>query len=330
MYAMPLTRVIALILALGATTSLVSAETIRIEPVTIPEWKAVYGRVEARDEVPARARIGGTLVALTVTEGDIVKAGDVIATVKDDKNDFQIAASDAELSGLKASMENAQAELARGEELIKRGVTTAQRLDALRTQVDVLRNQIASAEAQRSVIVQQGKEGSVLSPTSGMVLSVPVTRDAVVMAGETVATIGGGGFFLRLAIPERHAGLLKEGASIEIETGDGNGGNSAGRLAKIYPQIDNGRVIADVEVADLPKAFVNKRLLVRVPVGSRQALMVPQAALSTRFGVDYLTVANGGTSAERAVVTARPVMVDGVSMTEILTGLNAGDEVLLP
>ncbi|MGV8937525.1 MAG: efflux RND transporter periplasmic adaptor subunit [Allorhizobium sp.] len=328
MNVLPLTRVIALALALAATTPLAAAETIRIEPVTIPEWKAVYGRVEARDEVPARARIGGTLVELTVTEGDIVKAGDVIATVKDDKNDFQIVASEAELAGLLASMENAQSELARGEELIKRGVTTAQRLDALRTQVDVLKNQIASAQAQRSVVVQQGKEGSILAPTAGMILSVPVTRDAVIMAGETVATIGGGGFFLRLAIPERHANLLKEGTTIEIETG--NGSNSAGRLAKIYPQIDNGRVIADVEVADLATAFVNKRLLVRVPVGSRQALMVPQAALSTRFGVDFLSVTSGKASVERAVVTARPVIVNGVSMTEILTGLNAGDEVLLP
>lgn len=328
MYAMPLTRVIALALALGATTTLVSAETIRIEPVTIPEWKAVYGRVEARDEVPARARIGGTLIELKVTEGNMVKAGDVIATVKDDKNDFQIAASEAELSGLLASMENAQSELARGEELIKRGVTTAQRLDALRTQVDVLRNQIASARAQRSVVVQQGKEGSVLAPTAGMVLSVPVTRDAVIMAGETVATIGGGGFFLRLAIPERHADLLKEGATIEIETG--NGKNEVGRLAKIYPQIDNGRVIADVEVENLATAFVNKRLLVRVPVGERQALLVPQAALSSRFGVDYLSVASGEATAERAVVTAKPVIVNGVSMAEILTGLNAGDEVVIP
>ncbi|MHB0950739.1 MAG: efflux RND transporter periplasmic adaptor subunit [Allorhizobium sp.] len=326
MYRLPLTRMVALTLTLSAASAV--AETLRIEPETVPEWKAVYGRVEARDSVPARARIGGTLIELKVTEGDSVTTGDVIATVKDDKIDFQIAAIDAQLSGLKASMENAQSELARGEELIKRGVTTAQRLDALRTQVDVVRNQIAAAEAQRSVIVQQGKEGSVLAPATGKVLSVPVTRNAVIMAGEPVATIGGGGFFLRLAIPERHADLLKENATIEIDSG--NGKNSTGRLAKIYPEIDSGRVIADVEVDDLPTTFVNKRLLVRLPVGERQALFVPQSALTSRYGVDYVTVKSGDTTIERAVVSAKPVTRDGVAMTEILTGINAGDEVVLP
>ena len=44
-----------------------------------------------------------------------------------------------------------------------------------------------------------------MAPGDGRVLTVPVTRGAVVLAGEPIATIGGGGFFLRLAIPERHA-----------------------------------------------------------------------------------------------------------------------------
>lgn len=310
------------------STGSFAAEAIRLDAVKVPEWKAVYGRVEARDSVAARARIGGTVIDLKVTEGDAVKAGDVIAVVKDDKIDFQIAAIEAQLLGLRASLENAQSELTRGEELIKRGVTTAQRLDALRTQVDVVRNQIAAAEAQRSVVVEQGKEGAVLAPADGKVLTVPVTQDAVIMAGEPVATIGGGGFFLRLAIPERHADLLRQDASIEIDSG--NGHESTGRLAKIYPEIDNGRVIADVEVENLPTTFVNKRLLVRVPVGERDALLLPLSALTNRFGVDYVTVKSGERAAERAVVTAKPILFDGKEMTEILTGLAAGEEVLLP
>ncbi|MCM2396391.1 efflux RND transporter periplasmic adaptor subunit [Rhizobium sp. S95] len=323
----PLARLTAFTFALMATSAL-HAETLHLQLMTVPEWKAVYGRVEARNSVPARARIGGTVIDLKVTEGDSVGTGDVIATVKDDKVDFQIAAIDAQLLGLKASLDNAQSELSRGEELIKRGVTTAQRLDALRTQVDVVRNQIAAAEAQRSVYIEQGKEGDVLAPTSGKVLTVPVTRDAVIMAGETVATIGGGGFYLRLAIPERHADLLEEGASIEIDSG--NGHESRGRLAKIYPEIDNGRVIADVEVGDLPTSFVNKRVLVRVPVGERHALFLPQAALKNRYGVDYVTIKAGEETTERAVVTAKPIRIHGQPMTEILTGLAAGDEIVLP
>ncbi|MCO6184715.1 efflux RND transporter periplasmic adaptor subunit [Rhizobium sp. L1K21] len=304
------------------------ADTLKLEPSTVPEWKAVYGRVESRDSVPARARIGGTIIELTVTEGDSVKAGQKIAVVKDDKIDFQIAATNAQIKGLQVSLENARTELVRAEELIKRGVSTVQRLDQLRTQVDVLTNQIAAAEAQRAVIEEQEKEGAVLSPIDGKVLTVPVTKDAVIMGGEPVATIGGGGFFIRLAIPERLDAMLEQGAEIEI-AGDTNKATT-GRLAKIYPEIDNGRIIADVEVENLDTDFVNARVLVRIPVGERQALLVPKSAVTTRFGIDYVEVETNGTSIERSVVTGDATHLDDGDKIEILTGLTAGDEVVLP
>ena len=303
------------------------AGTLTLAPTTVTEWKAVYGRVEARDTVPARARIGGVIVDLAVTEGELVKAGQKIATVQDDKIAFQVAALDAQLRALKAQLETAQSELSRGQTLVDKGVITAQRLDQLRTEVDVARNQLAATEAQRSVIVQQGAEGDVFAPGDGRILTVPVTRGAVIMAGEVVATIGGGGVFLRLAVPERHAATLKQGAGIRINAG---GKESVGRLAKIYPLIDNGRVVADVEVDNLDTDFIDARVLVQLPVAERSALLVPAAAVATRSGIDFVRVASAGTEAERAVVTGeRMTRADG-DYVEILTGLAAGDVVVMP
>lgn len=299
------------------------AGSLKIEPVTVPEWKAVYGRVEARDTIPARARIGGTLTELLVSEGDAVKAGQRIAVVHDDKIAFQVSALDAQLKAIVAQLQNAETELARTQSLVDKGVATAQRLDQLRTQADVFRNQIASTEAQRLVIVQQGTEGNVLAPADGKILTVPVTRGAVLLPGEAVATIGAGGFFLRLAIPERHAPLLKEGANLTVETGSGT---ATGRLAKLYPQIGNGRIVADVEVQGLPTVFVDARVLVRVPIGVRTVLMIPAAAIAHRSGLDFVTVRMPGGPVERTVVIGER---DG-DKVEILTGLAAGDEVITP
>lgn len=313
----------ALMLALLGATLPAHAGSLVVEAATIPEWKVVYGRVEARDTIPARARLGGTLVALAVTEGDTVKAGQRIATIRDDKIAFQINALDAQLRALQAQLANAEAELARGQALVDKGVTTAQRLDQLRTQADVFRNQIAATEAQRQVVVQQGAEGEVVAPLDGRVLTVPVTKGAVLMPGEAVATIGGGGFFLRLAVPERHAAMLAAGAALTIETATGT---SAGKLAKIYPQINNGRVVADVEVDDLPTAFVDARVLVRLPIGTRKAIMVPAAAVAHHSGLDFVRVRASGAEADRAVVLGER---DGDKI-EVLTGLSAGEEVVTP
>lgn len=320
MRALTLTALLALAAALPAR-----AETLVLAPQVVTDWKAVSGRIEARDTIAARARLGGTLTEVTVTEGDTVQAGQPIAEIVDQKLGFQLGAIDAQLQSLRAQQENAQSELTRGEELLARGVSTAQRLDALRTQLDVLTGQIAAQQAQRQVVEQQAAEGTVLAPVSGRVLEVPQTRGAVVMAGESVATIGGGGFFLRLAVPERHAALLSEGAAIGIETA---AGPAEGRLVKVYPQIENGRVIADVEVPGLDAAFVEARVLVRLPMGEREALLVPPSAVITRSGLDFLTVAVGEAQVERSVVLGGTHLLDGAAWVEVLTGLAAGDAVV--
>lgn len=314
-------------LAVASMPVSASAANLTLKLETIPEWKAVYGQVEARDSVLARARIGGTLVDLKVTEGDSVRAGDVIAAVRDEKIDFQIKAVDAQLLGLNASLKNAQVELERAQRLVSSGASTIQRVDQLRTDVDVIRNQIAAAQAQRSISVEQAAEGAVIAPTAGKVLKVPVTRDAVVMPGEVVANIGGGGFFLRLAIPERHAAFLKQGAGIRISA---DGKTLSGTLAKIYPQIENGRVTADVEVKGLNTEFVAARVLVELPIGERKTIVVPAPAVTTRSGIDFVTVLEDGKPAERAVITGQAVSANGASGIEILTGLSEGDIVVTP
>ena len=330
-----------------------------LRPMQVTEWKAVYGQVESRDRVPARARLGGGLVDLSVVEGDLVTAGQVIGRIEDQKLAFQMTALGAQQGALGAQLGNAKAELARGESLLKQGVATAQGLDALRTQVQVLAGQLAALSAEGDVLAQQITEGTVLAPTSGRVLDVPVSKGAVVMPGEAVATVAGGGTFLRLQIPERHAGALHEGDAIEVLQGDvsqtgpdagtgagtgagpdagtgagpdaGTGaGTRTGILSRLYPLIQNGRVQADVELAGLSDAFVDARVLVRLPVGQREALMVPASALQSRAGLDFVTVQGSsvqGSSgpASRAVVPGEAQGIEGILMVEILSGLQVGD-----
>ncbi|MDH4440513.1 MAG: efflux RND transporter periplasmic adaptor subunit [Rhizobium sp.] len=303
------------------------ASEITIKPVTIADMKAVYGQIQPRNSVTARARLSGSITVVKVTEGDVVKAGDVIAKIKDDKLDFQIKAIDAQLLGLQASLKDARAELDRADRLVRSGAASTQRLDQLRTQADVIANQIGTAEAQRSVIVQQSAEGAVIAPASGRVITVPATTGAVVMAGETIADIAGGGLFLRLAIPERHAQDLRQGAAISI---DAAGTPLTGTLAKIYPLIEGGRVTADVEVENLDSKFVGGRVLVELPVGERSAILVPAAAVTTHAGVDFVTVKQNDGTAQRAVLAGEPIDHEGKASVEILSGLKEGDIVVTP
>jgi len=303
---------------LGAQTA--SAQVLTLQPII--EWKAVYGVVETRDRLPARARIGGTISELDVSEGDIVTQGQRIALIVDDKLAFQQAAADAQISTLQSRLEAANTEYKRGEELFNRGVITKQRFDQLTTEVDVLKGEIRSATSSRQIIIQQVAEGEVLAPDSGIVLSVPTAKGSVVSPGEGLAIIGSGGSFLRLSVPERHATALKEGDSIIIGEG------KTGRLAKVYPQIEGGRVLADVEVDNLDDRFVGRRIPVRLPIGERNGLLVPDSAVSLEGGIDFVTIDIDGAPLRRAVVLGSKIEKDGQTYYEVLTGIRAGDKLV--
>lgn len=305
-----------------ASASPVFGDTLTVTAVPLVEWKAVFGQVEARDSVPARARIGGTVVSLDVTEGDRVEQGQQIARVVDDKLQFRIDSLDAQLAALGAQRVTAQSDLDRGRALLDRGVTTNQKLDQLQTAVDVIEGQIRSMAAERLVVEQQIAEGAILAPDTGVVVDVPISRGSVVNPGEAAAVIAGGGVFLRLSVPERHTADLTEGAEIEI---GGDGEDRKGRLVKLYPRIAGGRVQADVEVENLDGRFVGRRIPVRLPVGARDAILVPADAVTQHGGLDFVTVEVGGTPVERAVVPGGTVTRDGSDWVEILTGLTAGE-----
>lgn len=331
---MPLThaRAAALLSLLLLPTAGVAAE-FAVTPIEIEETKAVFGKVESRDAVPARARIGGTVREIRVDEGSEIAEGDVVAVIVDDKLALQQQAADARVQALSSQLANAETELARAEQLLQSGNTTQARVDQARTQVDVLTNQLAAAEADRAVIAAQSAEGDVVAPASGRILRVPITEGSVVLPGEEIALVAGGGYFLRLALPERHAGEIVEGATVLVGDRPGPSGSGSaagsGRLAKVYPQIEDGRVLADVEVEGLGDYFVGERTLVWIPVGKRTVLSVPPGAVITRHGVDYVRLA-GDPGTEVAVILGPAFEQAGAPRVEVITGLRPGDRVAIP
>ncbi|TWG55305.1 RND family efflux transporter MFP subunit [Aminobacter sp. J44] len=307
-----------------------------VQPLTVPEMKAVFGRVESRIVVPGRARIGGVVQDVRVGEGDQVSKGDVIALIVDDKLALQLRAADARLEALNSQLANARLELERAEQLRASGTGTQTRVDQARTQFEVATNQAAAAVAEKAVVEQSAKEGEVLAPATGRVLTVPVTLGSVIMAGEDIARIAPGPYYLRLSLPERHAAEIVEGAEVvigerglvqragELET------VRSGRISKVYPEIDEGRVIADVEIEGIGDYFVNERTLVSIPVGKRSALAVPPEAVRTVHGVDYVRVATAEGEMDVAVILGEIVGDGDVKHVEVLSGLRVGDRVVLP
>jgi multidrug efflux system membrane fusion protein len=293
----------------------------------VDDRKAVIATVEPVRELRARARIGGTITRLSVREGDRVAAGDQVALVVDPKLVPQIQALESRLQAQSASLEQARLDYGRMQQLRASGTVSQAQLDQARTRLDMAERTLQALRSDREVVEQQSTEGAVLAPGAGRVLSVPVALGTVVLPGETIATLAADNYILRLQLPERHARFMKAGDTILVGTRGLQQQDQEtlrrGRVTLVYPQIDQGRVVADAVVENLGDYFVGERTRVYVATGQRDALVVPADYVYRRFGVSYVRLKDG---TEVVVQTGLPVD-DGI---EILAGVAEGDVLAEP
>lgn len=299
----------------------------------IADEKSVFATIESAYVVPARVRTGGTILELKVRQGDRVDQGQVIATVGDQKLALTVNSYAAQVQAAQAQLAQAKVEYDRARRLVAADAISRNSYDQARTAYNVAASNLKSIAAQRAVIKEQETQGRVLAPTSGRVLTVPVTAGTVAMSGDIVATVAEQNFVLRLQVPERHARYLKVGDPVRLDGADlGLDGLRFGTIILIYPDVQNGRVVADATVAGLRDYFVGQRVRVWVSAGQREGIVVPGNLIVTRFGIDYARVWTRRDGAidvpvQRGRQLPRPGMPDGL---EILSGLEPGDRLLRP
>jgi RND family efflux transporter MFP subunit len=322
----------ALAAAIMMSAPLAYAETITVASRSVADQKAVFATVESISVVPARGRIGGTIVQLNVREGDPVTSGQAIATVGDEKLALQMKSLDAQISALKAQSDQAQIDFDRTQGLVDRGILPRVKLDETRTALNVAENGLRAKIAERAVVKQQFDEGLVLAPAGGRVLKKLVAVGSVVLPGDPVAMIAQQDFKLRLRVPERHARFLKAGDKVRVDGAEfGDRTSKSGVIDLVYPQIEDGRVIADATVQGLGEYFVGDRLRVWISGGTRTAYVIPSNYVTTRFGIDYVHLRQADQIVDAPVQRGRdlpsPELPNGL---EILSGIRAGDQLVAP
>jgi RND family efflux transporter MFP subunit len=318
--------------ALMVPVAAAGAETFTVAQRMVADEKAVFATVESISVVPARSRIGGTVAQLNVREGDAVARGQAIAVVGDEKLVLQMKSLDAQIQALQAQADQAQIDFDRTEALVERGTVPRIKLDEARTALNVAQNGLRARTAERAVIQQQQTEGQILAPQDGRVLKKVVTVGSVVLPGDPVVTIAQQDFKLRLRIPERHARFLKAGDKIRVEGAEfAEGAVKWGVIDLVYPQIEEGRVIADARVEGLGEYFVGDRLRVWISGEKRPAFVVPSSYVKTHFGIDYVRLRQGEGTVDVPVQRGRelpsPDLPNGL---EILSGVRAGDQLVQP
>ncbi|MGE5721858.1 MAG: efflux RND transporter periplasmic adaptor subunit [Sphingomonadales bacterium] len=299
-------------------------QRLKVAAVTVPELKPVAAEVTTRDQAEALVRIPGRLVRLSVREGDLVKRGQAIGMVVDERIGYETSAFQAQIAAASAEADRARAELARIEYLYRNNVYARARLDQAQAAARAANAQVAAARAQRSASASAAGQGAILAPATGRVLRADIPEGSVVAPGMSVATVTSGPPLLRLRVPQSLAGRIHPGAAVSVQ--DDRLGSRTGTIVQVYPAVSGGQMTADAELAGLTTDLVGQRVSVLLEAGSRQGIVIPKRFLITQFGVDYVDLLGRDGSVARVPVQTAPTAA--ADRIEILSGLGAGDVVV--
>ena len=303
------------------------AGALTVQSRTVTDLKPVASEITTRQTAEAMTRTGGTLIRMSVREGDVVRAGQVIGFVRDERTTLQTAGYDALVRAAEAESDRAAADLGRTQSLFEKGIYAQARLDQMRAAARAANGNLDAARAQRSASAELGAQGSILAPASGRVLKAEVPLGSVVMPGQSIATITSGPVVVRVQLPEGQAGALAVGQTVEFMPDGPGGAPVAAAIVQVYPAVEAGQVIADIDGTGLATSLVGRRISVRLPVGERSAIVIPRSFVTTRFGVDYVRLVRGSAVSDTPIQAGPAASANDL---EILSGLVAGDRIVPP
>jgi multidrug efflux system membrane fusion protein len=305
----------------------------RAMPVTLH----AVGTVQATSTVDIRSQVTGQLMTVGFTEGQDVKAGDVLFTL--DPRPFQLALSQAQavLTKDTSQSNNANEILRRADELYAKGLVPKADRDTLASTAAALRSTLAADNFAIENAQLQLQYTKITAPVSGRTGALIVHQGALVRANDTtpMVTINQTSpIQVAFAVPSRVLPQLRQhgpsAQQVSVSIPGGAPGDTAtGTLGFIDSSVDAGtdtiRVKGTFPNADhrlWPGQYVDVTL--RLSVNPR-AIVIPTAALQASQQGQFVYVVNADNT-----VDSRPVTVawtDG-DTTVIAQGLSASDRVV--
>ncbi|CDS53125.1 Secretion protein HlyD precursor [Polaromonas sp. CG9_12] len=303
----------------------------------LPETTRLAIRLSANGNIAAwqEAVIGAESTGLRLTEvrvnvGDVVKAGQVLATFSTDSVQADVAQARASLLEAQANAADAAANAERARSLQSSGALSTQQINQYLTTEKTAR---ARAEAAQSVLGAQqlrGRQTQVLAPDSGVISARTATVGSVVGSGaELFRLIRQGRLEWRAEVTSAELGRIAVGTPVSVVPA--SGGELRGRVRMVAPSVDPQTRAALVYV-DLPASGKTSTAKAGMfargefELGATNALTVPQRALVVRDGFNYLFHLGEGNRVSQLKVQTGRLAGDRV---EVVSGLPADARIVV-
>ena len=335
----------------------------RISSMPLVQTVVATGRVVAVSNTDIGSEISGVVLERRVAEGEQVAAGDLLLVLSSDDVAAQVRQAEAELAELISStrpqaavdLANAEVALAQADRNVERrrelaaisAISDEEMEQAIQAQAQA-RNNLENARLRANALSSGGVEEDLLrariaalqaqlnkaqvrSKVSGTILTRNVEIGDLVQPGQSLFTIAlDGKTEIRVPLDERNLSRLAlQQPAVAIADAYPDKPFPV-RISFIAPSIDPQRGTVEVRLSvDPVPDFLRQDMTVSVNIETDQrakALVIPNDALANvkEDSAEVLLLRDGKTQRQAVKLGLR-----GLSASEVLSGLSAGDEILV-
>ena len=298
-----------------------------IVPSIVDDVYETMGTVKADRTSIIASRIMGNVTALFVNEGDPVKTGQLLMTIESQDIAQKVRGASMALETAKQHKALAETTWRRYQKIYEEKALSQQEMDQVETQKKVAVSEYERAKAAFAEAMTFQGYAQIKAPFAGTVKDKRIQAGSMAVPGQPLLTIeSAASFHVESFIDEALSGRLKRNMPVEIAI-DAGGRQFRGVIRDIVTAVDPQSRTFLVKIG-LPAEGLKSGLFARVhiPVGKKEALLVPESAVAQKGQLTGIyTINSGGVVIYRLVKTGR-IYPDG--RIEILSGLLPNEQVI--
>ena len=264
------------------------------EATRLPIRLATNGNIAAWQEAIVGAESAGLrLTEVRANVGDVVKAGQVLATFSTETVQADVAQARASVLEAQANAADAAANAERARSLQSSGALSAQQINQFLTTEKTAKARAAVAQAVLGAQQLRTRQTQVLAPDNGVISTRTATVGAVVPTGaELFRLIRQGRLEWRAEVTSSELGRIDVGTPVSVRPA--SGGELRGRVRMVAPSVDpltrSALVYVDLPASAGKASPAKAGMFARgeFDLGATDALTIPQRALVVRDGFNYV------------------------------------------
>jgi RND family efflux transporter MFP subunit len=307
-----------------------------------PDWLEAVGTVRAAQISQIASQSQGTIREIHTREGDLVQAGQVLATIDDaqpraavDQATAGLNAADKQAAAADSELSLAESTLQRYQQLFDKKSVSPQEFDEIKSRrqtVEAHRDMARAEQAQAKAALAQAQTAlgytQIQAPFAGVVTEKKIDPGSLVSPGTPVFTIeNAGNYRLEVTIDENNFRLVRAGETVPVSMDSLGNVAVSGKVAQIVPAADPASRSFLVKIALPANAHLHSGLFgtARFARGQTPALMIPRAAIVQRGQLQGVYVIDANRLAQLRYVTLGKSAGERV---EALSGLQDGETIV--